>query len=80
MTLLDASNKKTAFIKSAADMLHIDVTVLCTRAEEAAKTPLRESFDFAVSRAVAPLNMLLELCIPFVKKSGTVCRVEGRKP
>jgi 16S rRNA (guanine527-N7)-methyltransferase len=51
--------------------------VICGRAEEAAKGALRESFDIALSRAVAPLNMLLELCIPFVRPGGTFAAWKG---
>ena len=77
MTLLDASGKKTDFIRSAAQAMAVDVTVLCTRAEDAARTNMRESFDVAVSRAVAPLNILTELCAPFVKPGGLFAAWKG---
>ena len=77
LTLLDASGKKTEFIRISAEKLSINVTVLCARAEEAARTDLRERFDIAVSRAVAPLNMLLELCVPLIKKNGTLAVWKG---
>jgi 16S rRNA (guanine527-N7)-methyltransferase len=51
--------------------------VLCARAEEIARTPLREHFDIAVSRAVAALPMLLELSIPLLKTGGTLATWKG---
>lgn len=78
MTLLDASGKKTDFIRRAADTLDIDVTVLCARAEDAAKTDLREQFDAAVSRAVAALNVLTELASPFVRPGGIFAAWKGK--
>jgi 16S rRNA (guanine527-N7)-methyltransferase len=77
LTLLDSSGKKTDFIKTAAASTGIEVTVLCARAEEAAGGELRESFDSVLSRAVAPLNMLLELCVPFLRTGGTFAAWKG---
>ncbi|MDD5018394.1 MAG: 16S rRNA (guanine(527)-N(7))-methyltransferase RsmG [Eubacteriales bacterium] len=77
LTLLDASGKKTEFLDRAAAGLGIDVAVLRARAEEAARTALRDSFDIALSRAVAPLRMLLELCVPFLKTGGTLAAWKG---
>ena len=77
MTLLDASGKKTAFIRSAAETMGIDVPVVCARGEDAARTDMRESFDVAVSRAVAPLNILTELCAPFVRTGGLFAAWKG---
>ncbi len=77
LTLLDSSNKKTDFIKSIADAMKLDVTVLCARAEEAAKSDLRESFDIACARAVAPLSVICELCIPFLHVGGIFAAWKG---
>ena len=77
MTLLDASGKKSDFIRSAAQAMGIDITVVCTRAEDAAHTDMRESYDIAVSRAVAPLNVLTELCVPFIKTGGIFAAWKG---
>lgn len=77
MTLLDSSGKKCDFIKDAAQRIGISVAVQSERAEEAAKGPLRESFNFALSRAVAELNVLVELCAPFVKTGGVFAAWKG---
>jgi 16S rRNA (guanine527-N7)-methyltransferase len=77
LALLDSSGKKTDFIKHSADKLGINVSVVCARAEEAAHEALRERFDACFSRAVAPLNMLLELCVPFLRTGGTFAAWKG---
>ncbi len=77
VTLMDASGKKTDFIRTALSDMNVPADVLCARAEEAAHTPLRESFDIAVSRAVAALPMLLELCIPLIKTGGMLATWKG---
>lgn len=79
LTLLDSAGKKTAFVQNATEQLHLNVTVLNERAEETARTRLRESFDAAVSRAVASLPMLAELCLPFVKTGGVFAAWKGEK-
>jgi 16S rRNA (guanine527-N7)-methyltransferase len=71
LTLLDATGKKVDFLREVADALGLEgVDCVCARAEEAARSPLREAFDFAFSRGVARLNILCELCLPFVKPGG----------
>ena len=70
LTMLDSTGKKLAFV--SANIVH-------ARAEEAGQGELRESFDFAVSRAVAAMNILCEYCLPFVKVGGTFCAMKGAK-
>lgn len=70
ITALDSTQKRVDFIACCCGQLGLEVTALCTRAEEAAAAALRESFDTATSRAVAPMNILAELCLPFVKVGG----------
>lgn len=71
MTAIDSSGKKTAFVAEAAKELGLDIETVSARAEELAADPqYRESYDYALSRAVASLPILLELCIPFVKPNG----------
>lgn len=73
LTLLDAQQKRVAFLKELSIRLQMeDIHCLHARAEETALLPdKREQYDFAVSRAVAGLNVLSELCLPFVKPGGT---------
>ena len=70
MTLLDATEKKTAAVKSMCEELGIDVDIVCMRAEDAGRDRFRGQFDAAVSRAVANLSALAELCVPLVRRNG----------
>lgn len=71
VTLLDSQRKRCDFLQAVADQLQLEnVTVLHARAEDAARGELRECFDLAVARAVAPLNVLCEYLLPFVKEKG----------
>ncbi|MBQ8974295.1 MAG: 16S rRNA (guanine(527)-N(7))-methyltransferase RsmG [Oscillospiraceae bacterium] len=71
LTCLDAQQKRIDFLRQVADAIgRSDIICLHARAEDAALTGLGGSFDIAVSRAVARLNILCELCIPFVKVGG----------
>ena len=70
--LLDTTGKKLNFIEKNIDLLKLEkIETLNVRAEEKAKDlNYRQQFDYAISRAVAPLNILLEYCTPYIKKSG----------
>ena len=78
-TLLDSLKKRLTFLDGAINELGLDkITTLHARAEEASrKDELRDSFDIAVSRAVAPLNVLCEYCLPFVRKDGLFIAYKG---
>ena len=69
VTLLDSNNKKITFLKALSQILDIKVELVNDRAEDYIKDK-REHYDLVVSRAVAPLPVLLELAIPFVKVGG----------
>ena len=78
LALLDATGKRIAFLTELCAMLGIDAALHHARAEDAAHdTKLRERFDIAVSRAVADLNTLCEMCLPFVSIGGRFLAMKG---
>lgn len=72
VTLVEATQRRAAFLVHAAAKLRLDnVEVVRLRAEEAGRHGrLRESFDVAVARAVAEMYVLAELCLPLVRIGG----------
>ena len=77
LTLLDSLEKRLRFLSTVCGELGFaDVQCLHARAEEA-PPELRQSFDVACSRAVARLNLLAELCLPFVKLGGVFAAMKG---
>lgn len=77
--LLDSLKKRINFLDVVVEELKLDnVVPLHGRAEEIArKEGMRESFDIATSRAVAPMQTLLEYCLPFVKVGGYFIAMKG---
>ena len=77
LTLLDSLDKRVKFLQSTCEALGFDdVRCVHARAEEA-PADFRQGFDLAVSRAVARLNLLAELCLPFVKTGGLFVAMKG---
>ena len=76
LTLLDSLGKRMNWLATTLPGLGVEAICMTARAEEAA-ADLRERFDFASSRAVARLNILLELTAPFVKVGGAVLAMKG---
>ena len=72
VTLVEADQRKAAFLVQACAALGLgDVEVLARRAEDAGRDPrYRERFDVAVARALAPMPVLAELCLPLVRVGG----------
>jgi len=76
VTLLDSLGKRMKWLESCLPGLGIEAECITARAEEAVATR-RESYDFATSRAVARLNILLELTAPYVRVGGAVLAMKG---
>lgn len=81
ITLLDSLNKRINFLNTVIKQLHlIDIITIHGRAEDIAKTKEhRENYNYAISRAVANLSTLSELCIPFVKQNGYFISYKSEK-
>ena len=79
LTLLEATAKKSAFLRRVlGDLTLPDARVVTGRAEEVAHAdPHREAYDVAVSRAVAPLPVLTELALPFLRIGGLLAAPKG---
>ncbi|MBQ8203224.1 MAG: 16S rRNA (guanine(527)-N(7))-methyltransferase RsmG [Clostridia bacterium] len=80
LTLLDGLNKRLIFLNEVLDRLGLFAETVHLRAEEGGqKKEYREKYDIACARAVAPLNVLSEYCIPYVKKGGMFVAMKGEK-
>ena len=78
ITGIDSTEKKIRYVQSTAEKLRLQVTAISGRAEELAKNPEhRDSYDCVISRAVARLNILNELCLPYVKVGGRLIALKG---
>lgn len=79
LTLIDSVNKKVNFMNEVIEILGLsNARAIHTRAEDFAKDH-REGFDLVVSRAVANMSTLSELCLPFVKVGGLFIALKGPK-
>ena len=76
LTLLDSLGKRMQWLETVLPQLGVEANCVTARAEEFVAN-VRESYDFATSRAVARLNILLELTAPFVKVGGYVLAMKG---
>ena len=76
LTLLDSLGKRMAWLEQILPQLGVEAECVTARAEEAV-VQRRESYDVATSRAVARLNILLELTAPYVKVGGLVLAMKG---
>ena len=79
LTLLDATAKKTAFLRHLVGILGLQgVETVTARAEELGRDPrYRERYDIALARAVARLSTLVEYCLPFCKVGGYFVAQKG---
>ena len=76
ITLLDSLGKRVKWLEEILPALGISAECVTARAEEAVASR-REAYDYATSRAVARLNILLELTAPYVKVGGAVLAMKG---
>ena len=80
LTLLDSLQKRLGFLDEVCNELGFDdVELIHSRAEDGSRTELRDSFDIAVSRAVASLNTLCEYDMPYVKVGGRFIAMKGKE-
>jgi len=79
ITLLDSLNKRIIFLEEVINNLELkNIKAVHSRVEEFAKNKKeREMYDIATSRAVAPLNVLLEYLLPLVKVGGKCICMKG---
>ena len=79
ITLMDSLNKRINFLNEVIEKNELkNINTIHARAEELARNKqYREQYDIATSRAVAPLNVLLEYMLPFVKIGGYCICMKG---
>ena len=79
VTLIDSLRKRTVYLAELVDYLKLmNVNIVWARAENIGHdVGFRERYDVAVARAVAPLNVLSELCLPLIKVGGSFIAYKG---
>ena len=77
---LDSTSKKIAFVQETALLLNLkNIKAISGRAEDRSISKQLGTFDIVVSRAVAGLSVLTELCLPYLKIGGTMIAMKGAK-
>ncbi len=75
---IDSTTKKARYVSEVAEKLELSAIAIAGRAESSdIQNEYREVFDIVISRAVARLNILDELCIPFAKVGGKFIALKG---
>ena len=78
LVMVDSLGKRVNFLNEVCSSIGIEARAVHARAEDAARDDaLRAHFDIALSRAVAPMNLLLELTVPFLKVGGRSLMYKG---
>lgn len=78
LTMMDAINKRLTFLDTAIHAIELEANLVHARAEDSGQDKnYREMFDLATARAVAPMNVLAEYCLPFVKVGGYFVALKG---
>ncbi len=79
ITMLDSTEKRVNWLRELTSELGIAASCVAARAEDAAVSPqYRQRYDIATARAVARLNILAELCLPFVRTGGVFVAMKGQ--
>ena len=78
-TLIESNRKRASFLEEAVETLHLDnTTILRERAETAGRHPAhRDHYHLVLSRAVAPLPVSLEYCLPLARVGGHCLAMKG---
>lgn len=78
LTIIDSQQKRLNFLEEVLKKINLTANLLHGRAEELGREKeLRAKFDLVTARAVAPLNVLCEYCMPFVGKNGYFVAMKG---
>ncbi|GIQ64035.1 hypothetical protein PACILC2_26030 [Paenibacillus cisolokensis] len=82
LTIVDSLNKRIQFLRHVTETIGLrQVEMIHGRAEDVARLPEhRDQYDIVTARAVAKLNVLNELCLPFVRKGGVFAAMKGANP
>ncbi|MCQ2956833.1 MAG: 16S rRNA (guanine(527)-N(7))-methyltransferase RsmG [Mycoplasmoidaceae bacterium] len=76
LTVVEASHKKCEFLKKLSEQLHLsNVEIICQRIEE---TSTSRQFDMVTAKAVAPVEIIVELLTPYAKSDGLVVIPKGK--
>lgn len=77
-TLVDSLNKRIVFLQQLLNELGLSASLIHARAEDLGRNKAhREGYDIALSRAVAQLPVLLELCVPLLRVGGSAICYKG---
>lgn len=77
ITLMDSLNKRVNYLNKVIEILKLtNIRAIHTRAEDYGRKE-RDKFDIVVARAVAPLNVLMEYCLPITKVGGHFIAMKG---
>lgn len=77
LVIIDSLNKRMLFLNEVIKKLNLKKTTIVSKRVEDVTSIYRNRFDFVTARAVARLNILLELCVPIVKVNGQFIAMKG---
>jgi len=77
LTLLDSLGKRITFLEQVCKELDIDANIIKARAEDDAHSVRRGTFDLVLARALAPMNTLCELLLPFARVGANAVAFKG---